>query len=627
MKPFRSVMKPPGLTQSLKRLKPSRSVKPVWPVQPVKPGKVPEPLMKPLKPKKKPPGLMQPVRHLKPEVPETRRTSAIREADEAAEVQEAARALDEAIKAQDEATEVCETSTSLAIHEGEKGAEACEAAEAREATKDIETCEITKTHKATNACDETIKVRVSCEVTEVRETHMACMIREAGEAAAAREIHEATKAQEAAVACEIPEATMACEAAEASDTFKASESQDSHEATEAIKTSEFHETSEAGEISQVAEASVSCETAETSEARKVSEASKEQKGGKGKAKKKGKGRGKGKAKADVGHFPTEDDDNVASQDPLYPTAGWDDEWVPESRLLKYSEISLQKQRELFEASQEQSAKGKMVGIASGKNTSEGPQQNTVENNVEVPSVSVKTSRKEQNIVSVTGSGSAGNIAGCNTGSRDGSKSEISQQPHWGGALVNSDGEPCSGFMRRSDFEINIPAELKPWLVNDWNLITGQKKLFCLPAKKNVESILEDYELYEKSYANSEDKICGVPEVVAGIREYFNLMLGSHLLYTFEKPQYATILANDPGVPMSQIYGAPHLLRLFVKIGDMLSCAFFDSHSTTLLSEYLHDFVKYLAKNSAALFSPNDYELASPEYLQKAAEEPENICHS
>ena len=51
-------------------------------------------------------------------------------------------------------------------------------------------------------------------------------------------------------------------------------------------------------------------------------------------------------------------------------SGWNknwDEWVPESRVLKYVDTNLQKQRELQKANQEQYAEGKMRGAAPGKN--------------------------------------------------------------------------------------------------------------------------------------------------------------------------------------------------------------------------------------------------------------------
>ena len=73
-------------------------------------------------------------------------------------------------------------------------------------------------------------------------------------------------------------------------------------------------------------------------------------------------------------------------------------------------------------------------------------------------------------------------------------------------------------MNRVEVKVKIPEELKPWLVDDWDLITRQKQLFYLPAKKNVDSILEDYANY-KSQGNTDNKEYAVNEV--------NIMLNYH----------------------------------------------------------------------------------------------------
>uniref|UniRef100_A0A8C9RFR9 Mortality factor 4 like 1 n=1 Tax=Scleropages formosus TaxID=113540 RepID=A0A8C9RFR9_SCLFO len=278
-------------------------------------------------------------------------------------------------------------------------------------------------------------------------------------------------------------------------------------------------------------------------------------------------------------------------------SGWNknwDEWVPESRVLKYVDTNLQKQKELQKANQDHYVEGKMRGVAPSKKIAAVQQKN----------VDLRSDMCADNPVCAAPGAGEGTSSG-----------EMPQPPRKKRARVDPTVESEETFINRVEVKVKIPEELKPWLVDDWDLITRQKQLFHLPAKKNVDTILEDYANYKKSRGQLEEY--AINEVVAGIREYFNVMLGTQLLYKFERPQYAEILADHPDVPISQIYGAPHLLRLFVRIGAMLAYTPLDEKSLALLLNYLQDFLKYLVKNSSTLFSATDYEVAPPEYHRKA----------
>ncbi|XP_056907930.1 mortality factor 4-like protein 1 isoform X2 [Takifugu flavidus] len=253
-------------------------------------------------------------------------------------------------------------------------------------------------------------------------------------------------------------------------------------------------------------------------------------------------------------------------------SGWNknwDEWVPESRVLKYVESNLQKQKELQRANQDHYVEGRMRGAAPNKKIPAASQKNEV-----------KTKKNKQK---APGAGEG----------------------------TSSGGDPTHPPRKKR-------ARVDPTVESLFNLDAPEcLQLFHLPAKKNVDAILEDYANYKKSRGNSDSKEFAVNEVVAGVREYFNVMLGTQLLYKFERPQYADVLANHPDTSMSQIYGAPHLLRLFVRIGAMLAYTPLDEKSLALLLNYLQDFLKYLVKNSASLFNASDYEVAPPEYHRKA----------
>lgn len=183
-------------------------------------------------------------------------------------------------------------------------------------------------------------------------------------------------------------------------------------------------------------------------------------------------------------------------------------------------------------------------------------------------------------------------------------------------------EPCteteSEFRTKVEIKIKMPEELKQWLVDDWDLIVRHKKLVNVEdAPSNfmtVDKILDEY-LKAKTKGANKARESQVKDICDGIREYFNAMLGCQLVYKFERPQYTKLdktLSDE--IPMSSVYGVSHLVRLFVKLGQMLIYTDLNEADTSTLTGHLEDFLKFLVKSNH--FSPSDYVTAPPDYVKK-----------
>lgn len=174
------------------------------------------------------------------------------------------------------------------------------------------------------------------------------------------------------------------------------------------------------------------------------------------------------------------------------------------------------------------------------------------------------------------------------------------------------------YTAKLEVKIKIPDELKHYLTDDWYAVVREHKLLEVPAKVTVQQIADQYLAYKKSVKSTNaSKEVAINDVLDGIIEYFNVMLGSQLLYKFERTQYADIMQKYPDTPLSELYGSFHLLRLFVRLGSMLSYSALDQPAMQTLLAHLHDFLKFLVKNSAMYFSMTNFINVDPEYVRNA----------
>lgn len=164
-----------------------------------------------------------------------------------------------------------------------------------------------------------------------------------------------------------------------------------------------------------------------------------------------------------------------------------------------------------------------------------------------------------------------------------------------------------------EVKLIIPEELKKWLIDDSDAINRQQKLHNIPAKKSVREICADYRAYRlrKGPSPLNDR------VVAGLVEYFDVLLGGQLLYKFERHQYADILEQYPGERMSRLYGSFHLLRLFVRLGTLLMYTKLDYARLCSMMIHMHEFLDFIVANSRSLFSMDHFINVTSEYHRKA----------
>ncbi|KAI8320608.1 MRG-domain-containing protein [Martensiomyces pterosporus] len=256
--------------------------------------------------------------------------------------------------------------------------------------------------------------------------------------------------------------------------------------------------------------------------------------------------------------------------------GWKqtwDEWVDESRALKFNEENLAKQKALKQEAL-QASKKKTIVVASKH----------------MPKVESET------------------------------ESQRSRKRVRESSVEKTRDERDEGASKGPEVKIPIPNALKSQLVDDWERITKDRLLVPLPSSPTVAEMLEMYQ--EQRRASKEKKKAGrrdddiVDEIIDGLKIYFDKALGNILLYRFERYQYQQIREKFPERVPSEIYGPEHLLRLFVQLPGLIAHTNMDEDAVLLLKEHLGDILKYMHRSVKTLFV-EEYENASPAYVAVA----------
>uniref|UniRef100_A0A7N4V802 MRG domain-containing protein n=1 Tax=Sarcophilus harrisii TaxID=9305 RepID=A0A7N4V802_SARHA len=237
---------------------------------------------------------------------------------------------------------------------------------------------------------------------------------------------------------------------------------------------------------------------------------------------------------------------VFSEQPLYPISprGWDYAWIPEGRVLRYSAAYLQRDQSAYVCLQ----------IAAEK-------QQQPEHPVSLIRGSYYCCPGES---STAGGSRMQSLWGMDKALPLGRRSRLQTDVDAIGGLGK---KPTD----KREVQIHLPIALEDLFLQDWSLVTLTEKLFKVPARKTVDNILTTYATFQPNIWSTNKKYA-IGGLVAVIKEYFDLLLGTQLLYDFERSQYADILAHFPNLQMSQIYGSAHLLRLFPKLGSVLACS-------------------------------------------------------
>lgn len=138
--------------------------------------------------------------------------------------------------------------------------------------------------------------------------------------------------------------------------------------------------------------------------------------------------------------------------------------------------------------------------------------------------------------------------------------------------------------------LRIPPKLKQVILNEHVQVTRKGHALPLPRSKYSKPLVIDIinEWKQSRIEVKEDSKESLEEISSKLISYFDLSLRHLLLYDREVPLCDQTLADEGGKPPSQIYGAEHLVRLLVKLPELVPVTAMTKDQNTSLVIELED---------------------------------------
>ena len=157
----------------------------------------------------------------------------------------------------------------------------------------------------------------------------------------------------------------------------------------------------------------------------------------------------------------------------------------------------------------------------------------------------------------------------------------------------------------AEIRVELSASLKRELITQWERVTLQGELLSLPRSVTAAEVLRRFEADAKKKARSAEQAELAADCAAGLKAYFDGALRPSLLYAEERAQAEAALASGEGgnakKEPSAVYGAEHLLRLFVKLPELMPTRDMDAAAAKAVQAKLTEVLRWMQRNASAHF--------------------------